>query len=422
MRPRLWMAGAALAALAAAGTYFRLNASTERPALSTATVTRGDVVETVEATGTVQPVDLVEVGSQVTGTVQSLGADFNDRVTAGQILARLDPASLQAQVDQASATVARLSAEVNRAQVSLTDAQSKLARAEALSAQQLISDADLDTARTTRDAAQASVVSARAQLVQGRASLDQARVTLGHTIIRAPSAGVVLARNVEVGQTVTSGLQTPTLFVIARDLHQMRVQASVDEADIGRVAGGQPVGFTVDAHGAREFTGTVAQVRLQPVVAQNVVSYTTMIDVANPDLALKPGMTATVRIETSRADDTPRVPMAAVRFRPSPEVLQAMGHAADPTIGNRQAGARPDPAGARGTERGAVWTLADGRLARVPVRIGATDGAFVAVQSDRLAPDAIVVTGIAAQHTATTAPAGGSGSPLVPAPPRRGRR
>jgi HlyD family secretion protein len=422
MKPRTWIAGAAFASLVVAGTYFRINASTEQPALATAGVSRGDVVETVEATGTVQPVDLVEVGSQVTGSIQSLGADFNDRVEAGQVLARLDPASLQAQVDQAAATVTRLSAEVNRAQVTLTDAQSKLTRAEALSAQQLISQADLDAARATRDVAQAAVVSARAQLVQGRASLDQARVTLGHTIIRAPSAGVVLARNVEVGQTVTSGLQTPTLFVIARDLHQMQVQASVDEADIGRVAAGQPVSFTVDAHSGRRFEGRVAQVRLQPVVAQNVVSYTTMIDVANPDLALKPGMTATVRIETGRANDTLRVPMAAVRFRPSAELLQAMGHPANPTAGGRAE--RPGRARTSnaGDTRGAVWTLAAGRLVRVPVTIGISDGALVAVGSDRLAPDAIVVTGTAAPQTASAATPAGSGSPLVPTPPRRGRR
>ena len=423
MKPRTWIAGAGLTSPVVAGTYFRINASTEQPTLATAGVSRGSVVETVEATGTVQPVDLVEVGSQVTGIIQSLGADFNDRVEAGQVLARLDPASLQAQVDQAAATVTRLSAEVNRAQVTLADAQTRLARAEALSAQQLISQADLDAARATRDLAQAAVVSARAQLVQGRASLDQARVNLGHTIIRAPSAGVVLARNVEVGQTVTSGLQTPTLFVIARDLHQMQVQASVDEADIGRVAAGQPVTFTVDAHGAIQFEGRVAQVRLQPVVAQNVVSYTTMIDVANPDLALKPGMTATVRVEIGRADETLRVPMAAVRFRPTAELLQAMGHPADPTVGARTARAARAETTERSETRGTVWTLADGRLARVPVTVGVSDGAFVAVQSDRLAPDAIVVTGTAgAQAASASTPAAGSGSPLVPASPRRGRR
>jgi len=429
MKRRAWIVALSVVALAGAGTvYYQLNASTERPNVMTGVVTRGAVVEVVQATGTLQPVDTVEVGSQVTGTVKTLGADFNSRVTEGQVLATLDPASLQAQVDQAAATVARLAAEVNRARVTLADADNKLRRAEALSRDQLISDADLDTARSTRDAAQASVVSAQAQVVQSRASLDQARVSIGHTVIRAPSAGVVLSRNVEVGQTVTSGLQTPTLFVIARDLQKMELQASVDEADIARVAAGQPVSFTVDAHGAREFAGRVAQVRLQPVVAQNVVSYTTMIDVDNPDLALKPGMTATVRIETARNDDTLRVPAAAVRFRPTADVLQAMGHPADPSAtgqrqGARDAGqARRGDAGTNATNRGAVWTLADGRLERLPVEVGVSDGAMVAVKAARLSEGATVVTGVAAR-TATVSSQSASSSPLVPTPQRRqGRR
>ena len=354
------------------------------------------------------------MGSQVTGSVKTLGADFNSRVTAGQVLATLDPASLQAQVAQAAATVARLAADVNRAKVTLADAGNKLRRAEALSRDQLISDADLDTARSTRDAAQASVVSAQAQVVQARASLDQARVSLGHTVIRAPSAGVVLSRNVEVGQTVTSGLQTPTLFVIARDLQKMELRASVDEADIARVTAGQPVSFTVDAHGARQFAGRVSQVRLQPIVAQNVVSYTTMIDVDNPDLALKPGMTATVRIETARTEDTLRVPAAAVRFRPTAEVLQAMGHAPNPTTpratGSAGLGTRPRNAGG-------IWTLADGRLERVPVEVGVSDGALVAVRAQKLTEGATVVTGVTAAKSASNAPA--SASPLVPTPQRR---
>ncbi len=413
MKLRAWIVALSVAALGGAGTvYYRLNASSERPNIMTGVVTRGAVVETVQATGTLQPVDTVEVGSQVTGSVQTLGADFNSRVTAGQVLATLDPASLQAQVDQASATVARLAAEVNRARVTLADAETKLRRAEALSRDQLISDADFDTARTTRDAAQASVVSAQAQVVQAKASLDQARVNIGHTIIRAPSAGVVLSRNVEIGQTVTSGLQTPTLFVIARDLQKMELQASVDEADIARVAAGQAVAFTVDAHGARQFAGRVSQVRLQPIVAQNVVSYTTMIDVDNPDLALKPGMTATVRIETARDDDSLRVPTAAVRFRPTADVLQAMGHAPEPTTG--RAGQPRRSLGRGGT---AIWTLADGRLQRVPVEVGVSDGALVAVKADELAEGATVVTGVAAATAASAATA--SASPLVPTPQRR---
>ena len=419
MKSRTWIVVLSVAAIAGAGAvYYRLNASTDSPTVMTGVVTRGAVIETVEATGTLQPVDTVEVGSQVTGSVKTLGADFNSRVTTGQVLATLDPASLQAQVDQASATVARLAAEVNRAKVTLADAETKLRRAEALSRDQLISDADLDTARTTRDAAQASVVSAQAQVVQSRASLDQARVSLGHTIIRAPSAGVVLSRNVEVGQTVTSGLQTPTLFVIARDLQKMELQASVDEADIARVAPGQTVAFTVDAHGARQFTGRVSQVRLQPLVAQNVVSYTTMIDVENPDLALKPGMTATVRIETARSDDTLRVPAAAVRFRPTADVLQAMGSAPSTAQAARGASQSRRSPGAGG----AIWTLADGRLSRVPVEVGVSDGGLVAVNAPALAEGATVVTGVAAATGSGASTPSASGSPLVPTPPRRNRR
>jgi len=405
MRHKGWIASVAMLSVAGAGTvYYRLGASAERPALQTGVVTRGAVVETVEATGTLQPVDTVEVGSQVTGTIVSLGADFNSRVSEGQVLATLDPASLRAVVDQAAATVTRLNAEVNRAKVSLADAETKLGRADALSRDQLISQADRDTALTTRDVAQAALVSAQAQVVQAKASLDQARVNLGHTIIRSPSAGVVLSRNVEVGQTVTSGLQTPTLFVLARDLQKMELQAAVDESDIGRVKDGQSVEFTVDAYGSRRFIGRVSQVRLQPVVAQNVVSYTTMIDVDNPDLALKPGMTATVRIETARSDDTLRVPAAAVRFRPTSDVLQAMGQATE--------------TGRRGTDGRAIWTMADGRLTRVPVHVGVSDGALVAVEDTTLQEGDVIVTGISAAKATATAGTS-SASPLVPTPRRR---
>ena len=420
MKSKAWIITLSVATLAGAGTvYYRLGASTERPNVMTGVITRGAVIETVEATGTLQPVDTVEVGSQVTGTVKTLGADFNSLVTEGQVLATLDPAALQAQVDQAAATVARLTADVNRAKVTLADAETKLRRADALSRDQLISTADLDTARSTRDAARASVASAQAQVVQGRASLDQARVNIGHTIIRAPSAGVVLSRNVEVGQTVTSGLQTPTLFVIARDLQKMELQASVDEADIAHVAAGQAVAFTVDAHGARQFAGRVSQVRLQPIVAQNVVSYTTMIDVDNPDLALKPGMTATVRIQTARDDDTLRVPAAAVRFRPTAEVLQAMGHAPDPATARTGARARRPDAGSKVSGRAAIWTLADGRLERVPVEVGISDGALVAVKGQRVTEGATVVTGVAVSQATTASSQPSSGSPLVPTPRRR---
>ena len=238
----------AIVAIGGGAAFYGLNA-TDAPTVVSSPVTRGDVVQKVEATGTVQPVDSVEVGAQVTGTIKTLGATFNSEVRKGQILATLDPASLQAEVDQARANLVRLQAQYEQAQVALDDASIKLARAERLSRDQLIAQADFDVARVTRDGAQAALKSADAQVVQARASLAQSQVALQHTVITSPTDGIVLARNVEVGQTVTSGLQTPTLFVIARDLGTMQVSASVDESDIGRVAKGQPVTFTTDAYG-----------------------------------------------------------------------------------------------------------------------------------------------------------------------------
>jgi len=414
MTRKRWTVLLVVAILAVGGTaYFRLRASDEGPMLQTAVVTRGDVVELVEATGTLSPVDTVEVGAQVTGRIESLHADFNDRVVEGQVLARLEPEALQAQVDQAAATLERLKAEVNRAEVTLEDAETKLARAEALAAQQLISQADLDAARSTRNAARASLISARAQVVQAEAALKQARVNLGHTIIRSPTSGIVLSRNVEVGQTVTAGLQTPTLFVIARDLERMQVQANVDESDIGRVGPGQPVTFTVDAYGNRTFTGRVASVRLQPVVEQNVVTYTTIIDVENPDLLLKPGMTATVRIETGRAENALLVPAAALRFRPTAELLQTMGGPDALAYQQRQTARTSGDADAA-----VIWILDNGMLRPVRVQTAVSDGSVTAVRSTELTEGAEVVTGVLAGTTLTSNRSSG-GSPLVPSRPRR---
>jgi HlyD family secretion protein len=379
--------------MAAGAVYFRQAAAeAETPRYTTAAVTRGTVVAKVEATGTLQPVDTVEVGTQVTGTIKALNADFNSVVRKGQVIATLDPAVLQSQVDQARATVARLRADLERAKVTVKDGEVKLARARQLAQAQLLPQSDLDTAQVTYDSAIAGVKAAEAQLLQAQASLDQSQVNLSHTIITAPVDGIVLSRNVEVGQTVSAGLQAPTLFVIARDLATMQVYASVDEADIGRVQPGQPVTFTVDAYGAELFRGTVQQVRLQPVVAQNVVSYTTVIDVPNRAQKLKPGMTATVAIEVGRADEALRVPAAALRFRPV----------------SAQAAA----------SRGAtVWVMRDGALAPVRVKTLVSDGAVTAIADGSLDDQAHVVTGLVTSATAQAAPA--SSSPLMPSFQRR---
>ena len=393
MRRRRWAVGLAIVGIAASAAYFRQTAEAETPKYTMAAVTRGSVVARVEATGTLQPVDTVEVGTQVTGTIEALNADFNSVVRKGAVIATLDPAVLQSQVDQARATVVRLRADLERAKVGVKDGEVKLKRATSLAKAQLLPQSDLDTAQVTYDSAVASVKSAEAQLLQAQASLDQSQVNLSHTIITTPVDGIVLSRNVEVGQTVSAGLQAPTLFVIARDLGTMQVYASVDEADIGRVEPGQAVTFTVDAYGAEQFRGKVQQVRLQPVVAQNVVSYTTVIDVPNPAQKLKPGMTATVAIEVGRADDALRVPAAALRFRP----------------------VSAPASGRRGTT---VWVMRHGALTPVQVQTLISDGAVTAVADGAIDEQAQVVTGLLASATAPAAPP--SASPLTPSFPRRG--
>jgi HlyD family secretion protein len=316
-----------LEAAGVAGTmyYRRARPAEASSTLITAPVTRGSVVESVQATGTLEAVTTVQVGTQVSGTIKSLHADFNSQVREGQVVAELEESAFRAQVEQASATLTRLQAERDRAKVQVEDVQIKLKRARELSARQLLPASDLDTAESNARQAEAALKSAEAQIVQSRASLNQSQVNLGYTIIKAPIDGVVVSRNVDVGQTVAASMQAPTLFVIARDLAEMQVSAAIDESDIGRIRTGQKVTFRVDAYPDEEFGGTVKQVRLQPVVTQNVVSYTTIISVPNPTLKLKPGMTATVTVEIARADNVLRLPGAAVRFRPSPELFASLG-------------------------------------------------------------------------------------------------
>ena len=390
--------------------YYR-HADDSTPALLTAEVASGPVVERVQATGTLQAVKTVAVGSQVSGTISSLHADFNSRVRKGQVLARLEPSLFQTQVAQAEATVQRLQADAERAAVDVDDAAAKLRRAEQLSAEQLIPASDLDTARTTARQAEAALKSARAQVVQARAAVNQNRVNLDHAIITAPVDGIVVSRNVDVGQTVAATMQAPTLFVLAEDLTRMQVNASVDEGDIGQIRPGQEVSFQVDAYRDEVFTGIVRQVRLDPVVDQNVVSYVTVVDVPNPALKLKPGMTATVSIEIARADDALRVPNAALRFRPEAEVLAAMRReSSEPARADnrRQASRGADTRGP------AVWVLGDEGLRRVAVQTGINDGTTTAIIGGDLRKGARVVTGAGASTARAS-----SSSPLLPQRPGR---
>jgi len=418
-----------ISALTAGGVvYYRATARAETPLYTTAAVTRGNVVDTVQATGTLEAVTTVQVGTQVSGTIQSLHADFNSQVRKGQVIARLDPSLLQAQVDQAQATILRLEADVDRARVAVDDAPVKLRRAQQLFAAQLLPAVDLETAETTARQAEASLKSAQAQVTQARGSLNQNQVNLSHTVITAPVDGIVISRNVDVGQTVAASMSAPTLFVIAKDLRNMQVDASIDESDIGRIKTGQAVTFKVDAYPRDTFTGTVSQVRLAPVVQQNVVSYVTVISVPNDELKLKPGMTANVTVEIARADDVLRVANAALRFQPPADAAAPKTDAAAPkTTGTTDQNRAPGDAmrtsadGAHrrngsGGERGfRVWVQRDGQLVPLRVRTGITDGTTTAIVGGDVEEGMQIVTGLTAAQT--TVRTQNAGSPFIPQRP-----
>lgn len=331
------------------------------PEVSTVPLNRGNVVDTVGATGTLEAVTTVQVGSQVSGIIEELNADYNSIVRAGDVIARLEPSLFETQIEQARANLARSEADVERLQVTLEDTQTQLARSEDLSSRSLIAQSELEAAQVAVRSAEAQLKSAEASVIQSQASLNQNEVNLGHTVITAPIDGIVIARQVDAGQTVAAGMSAPELFIIAADLTEMQVIANIDESDVGRIRPGQPVTFTVDAYPAEEFTGTVSQIRLEPVVVQNVVTYATVISVPNNELKLKPGMTATVTLEIARSDNVLRIPNSALRFRPTPEMFTALNQPVPEIL--QQGGGRPGPgedgAGPAGAAGGGFGDMSD---------------------------------------------------------------
>jgi HlyD family secretion protein len=358
--------------------------------MNTAPVTHGEIIDTVGATGTLQAVTTVQVGSQVSGNISYLGADFNSIVHKGTVIAKLDPSLFDAQLQaaraslmQAQANFTKAQSDLERAKVQLVDAQQKYTRAKELAARNLVPQSDLDAAKIAVDSAQATLASQQATVAQTQAAVGQAQaavnqnqVNLDHTIIQAPIDGIVIQRSVDVGQTVAASLQSPTLFIIAADLTKMQVNANIDEADVGRIRPGQSVTFRVDAYPTDEFVGTVAQIRLQPVVVQNVTTYGTIIDVPNKDLKLKPGMTANLKVQIARRADVLRVPNAALRFRPSTDVFAALNQPVPPEVqfggggrggrgGGQRAGGRGRGGDAQPSDAGSTGTPAASAQQRV---------------------------------------------------------
>ena len=335
-----------LGGAAAAYGYYGLRTVEFVPEVSTTRVTTGDVVDTVGATGALEAVTTVQVGSQVSGIIEELYVDFNSIVREGDVIMRLDPSLFETQLEQARANLLRAEADVERLRVGVDDAATQLARSRELAAGDLISEIELEAAGVSLRSAEAQLKSAEAQVAQAQASLNQNEVNLEHTVIRTPIDGIVTSRLVDVGQTVAASFQAPELFVIAADLTKMRVIADIDESDVGRIRPSQRVTFTVDAYPAEEFEGSVSQIRLEPLVTQNVVTYATVIDAPNPDLKLKPGMTATVTIEVARRNDVLRVPAAAIRFRPTPAMFAALNQPVPADVqggaGARARAGRPD--------------------------------------------------------------------------------
>ena len=333
--------------------YYGLRTTEFVPDVSTVRLIQGDVVDTVGATGALEAVTTVQVGSQVSGIIEALYADYNSIVRQGEVIARLEPSLFETQIEQARANLARSEADVERLQVALEDTQTRLARSEDLAARDLISTTELESAQVAVRSASAQLRSAAAGVTQSQASLNQTEVNLGHTVITAPIDGIVIARQVDMGQTVAASMSAPELFVIAADLTKMQVIANIDESDVGRIRPGQRVTFTVDAYAAEEFVGTVSQIRLEPVVQQNVVTYATVIDVPNNELKLKPGMTATVTLEIARREDILRVPNSALRFRPTADMFAALNQPVPDILQRGEGGeGAAGPGGGRGGEFG----------------------------------------------------------------------
>lgn len=374
------------------------------PTVAAAPVTRGDIISTVSATGTLEAVTTVQVGSQVSGVVEALSADFNSIVRKGQVLARLEQSTFRSAIEQAQATVTKAAADLERARVTAQDAETKQKRAEQLAERQLIARNDLDEATLTRDTAVVQIRSAEASLSQARAALKQAEVNLAKTVIRSPIDGIVISRNVDVGQTVAASLSAPTLFLIAADLSRMQLSASIDESEMGKIQTGQAVSFAVDAYPGRSFPGRVEQVRLNPVVANNVVTYAAIVSASNSDLTLKPGMTANLTIEVDRRENVLRAPAAATRFRPTADMLAALG--------------APSTKSAPNT----LWTYIGERATPVHVKLGTSDGAWTEILNAPFDEGTPLITRVTTGDESATATPSRNASPLMgTAPPARGR-
>jgi HlyD family secretion protein len=492
----LWLGLIVITTVGGLGAWKLFTVKADKPVYLFGTVDKGNIVMQVAATGTLAAVTTVQVGSQVSGNIAELYADFNSEVKKGQLLAKLDPALFEAQVEQASANVRTSEATLNddlasiattranleKAKVDVLDKQRKLKRQKELFDENLVPRDDLDTAQAALDAAVATQKSVEAQLESGqarykadesrlnqaKANLETAKLNLSHTIITSPISGTIISRSVDRGQTVAASFSSPTLFTIGEDLTKMQVNTNIDEADVGRIKTGMEATFSVDAYPGETFSGSISQIRLAATTVQNVVTYNAIIDVPNPQLKLKPGMTANVKILIEKVEDTLKIPNSALRFKPTfseLEFAEAFKRAGEEQAWNRfkfmllatpsaapqagafsgqgnrggmggggfaqgggarggmgAGGARRDPGvtAARSSRgrRVPIWIMGEDKLLRpVVVRLGLTDGVSTQVEEGKLKQGDKIVTGLEVDPnrqapTATTTRPPGFGGPM----------
>lgn len=377
-------------------------------------VEKGDIIQTVSATGVIQPITLVQVGTQVSGPVKKLYADYNSRVKLGDLLAQIDPAVFSARMDQDIANLIRSEAEVERVHANLNQAENELKRSQELTKRDLISQSELDSAIANRDSLLAQLKVALASVEQSKATLQVSKTNLDYTVIKSPIDGIVISRNVDEGQTVAASLSAPTLFVIANDLKKIQVQASISEADIGKVKTGQRVKFRVDAYPEMEFIGAVEKIYLSATTVQNVVTYTVIIYANNAEEKLMPGMTANLTCEVASRTDVLKIPNAALRF--TPDQAQVIKDETPEPPAERQGAITPSDSappsepgrgsGRRGLGRRQgqekdqnqakpqkIWVKANGGVKAVMVKTGITDNSFTEITEGGLKEGDEVITG-----------------------------
>jgi HlyD family secretion protein len=383
--------------LVAVGVMFFGGGSNGQVQFKTAEARTGDLTVTVTATGTLEPVNDVDIGTEVSGTIKTVEVDYNDRVTKGQVLARLDTAKLEAQVLQSQAALQSAEASVLDAEATVLESRNELKRLKRvleLSGGKVPSQNELDAATAKLKRAEAQAATARAQVAEAKAKLSLDQTSLDKAIIVSPIDGIVLKREIEPGQTVAASLQAPVLFTVAESLAQMELHVAVDEADVGQVREGQEAIFTVDAYADREFPAVITQVRQAPQTVEGVVTYETVLSVDNADLSLRPGMTATAEITVQKLQNVLLVPNAALRFSPPTTEAKSSGNGGGllgmllprrhrPSSNNR----RKDLGG----RHQRVWVLQDGGPVAVAVTVGASDGQQTEVQSKELKPGTAVL-------------------------------